>query len=69
MTRQTPHRRPAGAKAVRRAARAERLSAALKSNLRRRKVQSRAREAEAADTHEPAASHESAGIVDEKQSG
>jgi hypothetical protein len=69
MTKETPHRRPAGPKTVRRAARTERLSAALKSNLRRRKVQARAREAEAADTGEPAAPHESAGIVDEKQSG
>jgi len=67
---------PPGPPAARRDARAERLAAALKSNLRRRKTQARARSAETdrtsgatADPAEPAGSHDSARIVDDKQSG
>jgi hypothetical protein len=51
---------PRGPRAVARGARAERLAAALKSNLRRRKAQARAR-----STGE----HNPAGFVDDKQSG
>jgi len=64
-------------RAERKATRAERLAAALKSNLLRRKAQARARAQEAAATAEdeqagqdepavPAASHNCAGIVDDK---
>jgi hypothetical protein len=56
-----------------RPARAERLADALKSNLRRRKTQAQARAAggdeAATDTPAPAGSHDSARIVDDKQSG
>ncbi|MBK5957044.1 hypothetical protein CCR97_02275 [Rhodoplanes elegans] len=62
-----------------RAAREQRLSAALRENLKRRKAQSRARVGgeppDAADpgrrdaTGAAAESHDSAGIVTEKQSG
>jgi len=53
-------------------ARAERLAAALKTNLRRRKVQARERAAGAAGAgHDaaPAVSHDSARVVDDKRSG
>ena len=43
----------ARSKASRQTARAERLRAALRENLKRRKAQARAREAEAAKTAEP----------------
>jgi len=69
MTKARPTQHPTGAGAARREARTERLAAALKANLRRRKAQ--ARERAAAD--EPGAlgtagSHDSAGIVDDKRS-
>jgi hypothetical protein len=45
-------------------ARAERLAAALRQNVKRRKAQARARAK--AQTPAPGASHDSAGIVQEK---
>jgi hypothetical protein len=58
--------------AARRDARAERLAAALKANLRRRKLQARER---AAESKQPdpdtklADSHDSAGVVVDKRPG
>jgi len=64
--------RPAGTPAKRGDARAERLAAALKANLRRRKVQARERAAEpnapGRDT-EPAAPHDFAQVIVDKRSG
>ena len=64
--------RPAGTAAKRRDARAERLAAALKANLRRRKVQARERAAEpnapGRDT-ESAAPHDFAQVIVDKRSG
>jgi hypothetical protein len=61
---------PTGPRAADREARAERLAAALKANLRRRKVQARQRTAEADrpghDT-EPSGAHDSARVIDDKQ--
>jgi hypothetical protein len=72
MPKRAPTIRPAGAKSDQRDARAERLAAALKANLRRRKVQARERAAGAGE-HEPdtrsARSHDSARIVEDKRSG
>ncbi|NVO17261.1 MAG: hypothetical protein HXX10_24815 [Rhodoplanes sp.] len=64
-------------KAQERAAREQRLSAALRENLRRRKAQSRARTVPAAGAspdaamspERPAESHDSAGFLDENQPG
>jgi len=63
---------PAGPKPARRDGRTERLAAALKANLRRRKVQARERAADADEPgHDggPAGSHDSARIVADKRSG
>ena len=64
--------RPVGARSARRDARAERLAAALKANLRRRKVQARERAAEpnapGRDT-ESAAPHDFAQVIVDKRSG
>jgi len=65
MTKRVATRNSGAPRAARRNARAERLSAALRSNLRRRKAQARARAAEESDPS--AAPHDSAGIVDDKQ--
>jgi hypothetical protein len=57
---------------MRRDARAERLAAALKANLRRRKVQARQRAAETGGAEQDAASttaHDSARVVADKRSG
>jgi hypothetical protein len=72
MTKATSSGHPAGPRSAPREARAERLAAALKANLRRRKVQARERAAEAdGPSHdgEPAGSHDSARIVADKRSG
>jgi len=64
--------RPAGTAAERRDARAERLAAALKDNLRRRKVQARERAAEPnapGRVTEPATSHDFAQVIVDKRSG
>ena len=64
--------RPNGSKSARRDARAERLAAALKANLRRRKVQARERAAGPAEPdHDtaPAGSHDSARVVVGKRPG
>jgi hypothetical protein len=56
---------------MRRGARAERLAAALKANLRRRKVQARQRAAETGGAEQDAASptaHDSARVVADKRS-
>ena len=77
MTKLGPTRHPAGPRSARREARAELLSAALKANLRRRKVQARERATADEPDHntatpatptEPGGSHDSAGIVDDKRS-
>jgi|SRR5262252_1029315 len=64
--------RSGGITAARRDARAERLAAALKANLRRRKAQARERAVEP-DTPvrgtEPAGAHDSAQVVADKRSG
>src|SRR5215471_8581175 len=63
--------RRAGTAAKRRDARAERLAAALKANLRRRKVQARERAAESGGAEQDAASataHDSARVVADKRS-
>ncbi len=57
---------------TRRDARAERLAAALKANLHRRKAQARERAAQAdkrCDHAELTGAHHSAGVVDHKRSG
>jgi len=62
---------PAGTVSAR-DARAARLAAALKANLRRRKEQARGRAAEPDDpirVDKPAASHDSARVVVDKRSG
>jgi hypothetical protein len=56
---------------MRRDARAERLAAALKANLRRRKVQARQRAAETGEAEQDAtcaAAHDSARVVADKRS-
>jgi hypothetical protein len=58
-------------RSMRRDARAERLAAALKANLRRRKVQARQRAAEMGGAEQEAASttaHDSARVVADKRS-
>jgi hypothetical protein len=58
-------------RSMRREARAERLAAALKANLRRRKAQARQRAAEADELDEDAQStpaHDSARVVADKRS-
>jgi hypothetical protein len=57
---------------MRRDARAERLAAALKANLRRRKIQARQRAAETGGAEQDAASaaaHDSARVIADKPSG
>ena len=68
MTKARPTQHPTGPGAARREARAERLAAALKANLRRRKAQARERAAAEPRTLGTAGSHDSAGIVDDKRS-
>src|SRR6266849_722448 len=61
----------AGPRSAGRGARTQRLAAALKVNLRRRKAQARERAAEAgqpADDAEPAGAHDSARVVVDKRS-
>ena len=61
----------AGPGSTGREARAERLAAALKANLRRRKAQARQRAAEAGESEhdaESAGAHDSARVVDDKRS-
>jgi hypothetical protein len=53
-------------KAAQKARQQRRLSAALRENLKRRKAQAKRRGA--ADSPERAASHDSAGIADDKRS-
>jgi hypothetical protein len=63
---------PIGPRSARRNARAERLKAALKANLRRRKAQARERAAEAEGSGcgtEPAGAHDSARVVVDKRPG
>jgi hypothetical protein len=64
MTKAASGERPAGSRATRKEARAARLAAALKSNLRRRKVQARSREGEPAQADaDAAAPHDGAAIA------
>jgi hypothetical protein len=63
--------RPNGPAAARRKARGQRLAAALKANLRRRKAQARERAVEAEGPSpgaDLARSHDSAAVVADKQS-
>jgi hypothetical protein len=74
MSKRAPTIRPEGPKSGPRDARAERLSAALKANLRRRKAQARERAADVEATANPhalqdSASHDSARIAGDKRSG
>jgi len=60
-----------GPRSAGREARGERLAAALKANLRRRKAQAHRRAAEAGqpgDDAEPVSAHDSAGVVVDKRS-
>jgi hypothetical protein len=72
MTKTSSTEPPVGPRSARRSARAERLKAALRANLRRRKAQARERAAEAelpgGDT-EPAGAHDSARVVVDKRPG
>jgi hypothetical protein len=66
MTKASSGGRPAGSRAARKEARAARLAAALKSNLRRRKVQARSRAAEGEPAQadaDAAAPHDGAAIA------
>jgi hypothetical protein len=49
--------------------REQRLQAALRENLKRRKVQARGRAENAVQTAEPEEPHDSAGIAPDKESG
>jgi hypothetical protein len=72
MTKTTSTGPPVGPRSMGRGARAERLAAALKANLRRRKAQARKRAAEAEGTGcdtEPAGAHDSARVVVDKRPG
>jgi hypothetical protein len=75
MTKAGPTGRPAVPRSTGRDARTERLAAALKANLRRRKAQARERAAEAdqpghhSEQTEPAEAHDSARVVVDKRSG
>jgi hypothetical protein len=72
MTKERPTQHSTGPAAARREARSERLAAALKANLRRRKAQARQRadapDPDTAAPSQPPGSHDSAGIVDDKRS-
>jgi hypothetical protein len=73
MTKATSFEHPAGSETARREARARRLAAALKANLRKRKAQARGRASETGGPGDAAAapggSHDSARIADDKRSG
>jgi hypothetical protein len=72
MTKTSSTSPPVGPRSTGRGARAERLKAALKANLRRRKAQARERAAEAEGTGrdtEPAGAHDSARVVVDKRPG
>jgi hypothetical protein len=73
MTKATLTEHPAGTEPARREARAQRLAAALKANLRKRKAQARQRAGETGQGGDTAAgsggSHDSARIADDKRSG
>ncbi len=71
MTKRSPTGAPAGYRAGSLEARAERLAAALKANLQRRKAQARQRAAaggECGEGGDPAGAHDSARIADDKRS-
>jgi hypothetical protein len=70
MTKAGSSEHPAGTEPARREARAQRLAAALKANLRKRKAQARQRACETGDAAAaPGGSHDSARIADDKRSG